>query len=234
MGAGRVPGPLGMDNAGTRVNVPGPLVAAPTTTSLHADYEQFRQAVLDRQIAHLRARAKTFFPQVADAELEVVEGKYRMRKAAAKSCRALLVSARAALATDHARGDARARQTQSIGVTSAYRDYDYDAKLWRDAFKKYYDEMITSHAFAGDELGVGAIDHMLNVLLPLKAPPGYSNHSNGTAVDFKTTHAGIQYTALKKQRHGWRTTWLHPWLVINARTFGFQPLKTEEWHWDYK
>jgi hypothetical protein len=74
---------------------------------------------------------------------------------------------------------------------------------------------------------------MLNIMLPLKAAPGFSNHSNGTAVDFQTNHGGITYTALKKQRQGWRTTWFHPWLLKNAGQFRFRPLATEEWHWDY-
>jgi hypothetical protein len=40
--------------------------------------------------------------------------------------------------------------------------------------------------------------------------------------------------AKSAQRAGWRSTWLHAWLVQNAATFRFMPLATEEWHWDYK
>jgi hypothetical protein len=210
-----------------------PLGAANPAGGSRSSYQLFQQAVLDRQIARARSKGNSFFPAVAETELEVVEGRYRMRKAAAKSCRELLAAARAALAAGKATGDARASQTQSIGVTSAYRDYDYDAKIWRDTFQQYYDEMLRDGTYAGREHGHAAIQHMLGIMLPTKAAPGYSNHSNGTAVDFKTTHGGIEYTAKKKQRSGWRTTWLHPWLVENAATFGFKPLASEEWHWDY-
>jgi hypothetical protein len=228
-----VPGPLGAGHGGKRVNVPGPLGTVPTTHGGRSAYEEFRQAVLDKQIAHARAKGNGFFPAVPEGELEVVEGKYRMRKAAAQSCRELLAAARKELAAAQANGDARARQTRSIGVTSAYRDYDYDAKIWRDTFKQYYDEMIHRGTYAGREHGSAAIHHMLNIMLPLKAAPGYSNHSNGTAVDFTTTHGGTVYTAKKKQAQGWRMTWLHPWLRQNAAKFGFRPLASEEWHWDY-
>jgi LAS superfamily LD-carboxypeptidase LdcB len=67
-----------------------------------------------------------------------------------------------------------------------------------------------------------------------KTPPGWSNHSNGMAVDFNTQYAGTLYAARSKQRAGWRTTWLHRWLVGNAERHGFHPLETEEWHWDFR
>jgi LAS superfamily LD-carboxypeptidase LdcB len=66
-----------------------------------------------------------------------------------------------------------------------------------------------------------------------KAPPGYSNHSNGMAVDFNTTQAKQKYAAKKKQNDAWKKTWFHDWLTHNARRFGFKPLSTEAWHWDY-
>lgn len=74
---------------------------------------------------------------------------------------------------------------------------------------------------------------MLLTMLPLKAAPGFSNHSNGTAVDFQTMHGGTDYFANSSQHAGWRATWLHPWLLQNAATYGFKPLASEEWHWDY-
>lgn len=39
--------------------------------------------------------------------------------------------------------------------------------------------------------------------------------------------------AKKAQNDGWKSTWLHRWLVANAARFGFKPLSTEAWHWDY-
>jgi LAS superfamily LD-carboxypeptidase LdcB len=93
--------------------------------------------------------------------------------------------------------------------------------------------MIKSGKFAGHEHGPAAQRHMLSTMLPVKAPPGFSNHSNGTAVDFKTSYDGVLYVADTSQHTGWQGTWLHPWLVANARTYGFKPLSSEEWHWDH-
>lgn len=248
MGEGRLPGPLGADGGGASLSTPqplgnshvrpvvvsrvGPLGAGRATSGL--TYEQFSQAVLERQIARSKARGKTYFAALADEDLEVVEGRYRMRKTAAKSCRELLQSARAALSEGQKNGDSQARLTRSIGICSAYRDYAYDARQWRLTFKKHYDSMIKKGAYAGREHGNDALRHMLTTMLPLKAAPGFSNHSNGTAVDFQTNHAGIAYGADSSQHEGWRRTWLHPWLVQNAAKFGFRPLASEEWHWDHE
>jgi hypothetical protein len=68
----------------------------------------------------------------------------------------------------------------------------------------------------------------------LKAPPGWSNHSNAMALDFNTSFGGTLYRALSEQRAAWKTTWLHPWLVAHAPQFGFHPYSKEEWHWDYR
>ncbi|MDB4985671.1 MAG: hypothetical protein JWN04_849, partial [Myxococcaceae bacterium] len=195
-------------------------------------YEHFRQAVLDRQIARARAKGKSFFPPLADDELEFVEENFRMRSAPAQDCRALLAAARSALGQARVH-DERARQTRSIGICSAYRDYNYDAGLWRGTFDKHYHKMLAAGRFAGREHGPHALQYMLQTMLPLKAAPGFSNHSDGRAVDFKTVHAGEKYGANSSQREGWRATWLHPWLVQNAREFGFAPLASEEWHWDH-
>ncbi len=44
------------------------------------------------------------------------------------------------------------------------------------------------------------------------------------------------------QNDAWKKTWFHRWLTAktstdtnqtNAGSFGFAPLKTEAWHWDY-
>jgi len=62
----------------------------------------------------------------------------------------------------------------------------------------------------------------------------YSNHSNGRAVDFNMFLGAKELRASKAQRSQWRGTWLHDWLREHAGEFGFVPLSTEEWHWDYK
>jgi LAS superfamily LD-carboxypeptidase LdcB len=54
---------------------------------------------------------------------------------------------------------------------------------------------------------------------PQAAPPGYSNHEAGEAVDIETAQGSNA------------AYW---WLVSNAGRFGFRPtVATEPWHWEY-
>jgi len=51
------------------------------------------------------------------------------------------------------------------------------------------------------------------------APPGYSNHEGGTAVDVETA---------------WGTNAAYLWLSANAHRFGFsRTVPDEPWHWEY-
>jgi LAS superfamily LD-carboxypeptidase LdcB len=75
---------------------------------------------------------------------------------------------------------------------------------------------------------------LLAQLRAYKAPPGFSNHTNGNAVDFGTTENGKQHTARKAQKTAPRITWLYRWLVVHASAYGFRQLPTEEWPWDFR
>jgi hypothetical protein len=74
---------------------------------------------------------------------------------------------------------------------------------------------------------------MVADLLGSKASPGFSNHSKGLAMDFSTSQGGDDLGPHVSQREAWTKTWLHQWLVANASTYHFNPLSTEEWHWDH-
>jgi hypothetical protein len=51
----------------------------------------------------------------------------------------------------------------------------------------------------------------------LAAPPGYSNHQNGLALDLNTADRGV-----------------YSWLVRNAGTYGFRAtVPSEDWHWEH-
>jgi LAS superfamily LD-carboxypeptidase LdcB len=190
--------------------------------------------VLDGQISHLVRKGRHFFAAVPASELAVIEDKHRMRKAAAGRCRELLAAAREALAEAKQRGDQHARNTKSVVIHSAYRSTAEDKAAWEKTFRTHYGKALEDNLFADDPLGSRALRYMVQKLIPLKAPPGYSNHSNGAAVDFGTTFGGVYYKADSSTRLAWRKTWLHPWLKGNAATFGFKPLASEEWHWDFE
>jgi hypothetical protein len=200
--------------------------------------EEFKAEVKQAQIHYLvTQKGRQFFEDIPDAELEKVEGEYRMRKVAAQACRKLLAAARSALAEGKAAHDGKAVLTTGIGVLSAYRSFAHDTRAWNAAFDKHYEKTRGRRAgLVGGPHGEAAVAHLMKVLKGKKAPPGYSNHSNGMAVDFGTSFERQDYTTNSDEDHraGWRRTWLHGWLVSNARSFGFQPLETEEWHWDYR
>ena len=139
----------------------------------------------------------------------------------------------------------------SIGVASAYRTLKQDKDAWVAAFhthmKASEDERSGS---AGGPLGEEAFHIMLKRMNSKKAPPGFSNHTRGVAVDFCTSQYFADYaldrkTGKKKsgvvalgpsssQKPLWRKSWLYKWLCANAEDdHGFAQLKTEEWHWDH-
>lgn len=259
MGTGRIPGPIGRREGGTVAKTRGPTgrprnrtahkrgpAGLPRPPAVPKDpskesrggtsrrrRKEFKADVLRKQIAREISQGKVRLDAIPDAELEIVEGDKCMRKVAAASCRRLLADARTALAEAKASGDASARRTRSIGLCSAYRTYEYETGLWNGAFNKHFKKMVESKVFAGDEYGEGAERHMVVKLGKVKAAPGFSNHSDGKAVDFATTYDGQELVANTDQIAAWRKAWLYRWLVANGARYGFKQLPTEEWHWDY-
>jgi LAS superfamily LD-carboxypeptidase LdcB len=196
----------------------------------HLSLEQFRRLILETQTRDKLAKGSHQYDDVPADELEVVEGKHRMRRAAASGCRDLLVDARAATESDP-----EAAQVSEIKIISAYRDIATDRAAWKSAFATYYaDTKTRREACADGGHGAAAAKILLAQLRAYKAPPGFSNHTNGNAVDFGTTENGHQLKARKAQKAAWRVTWLYRWLVANAAAYGFQQLPTEEWHWDFR
>lgn len=234
MPAGRIPGPLGATAASGLV-----ITAATSLGAAEAgrSREEFKAAVLQGQIRRKERQGKTHFEPVPETELELVELGFRMRTEAARSCRDLLRAARAALAEATTAGDEAAKRTSALGVASAYRDYAQDARAWSNTFDKHYDKADNRsrmEAMPGGRHGDAALAWFVELMSPIKAPPGFSNHSNGTAVDFSTTVSGVSLGPNTSQRSQWRGSWLHPWLVRHAGTYRFHPLASEEWHWDWR
>jgi hypothetical protein len=223
---------LGISGGGRIQFATAPLGTDVASSALN--YDEFKQAVLERQIANARASGRQYYPPVPASELDAVETGHRMRTEAARYCRALLAAARSALETAKAAQDPKAIRTSAIGVGSSYRDYDHDKGLWDRYYPDYYraTQADRDAAVSGPH-GPAAVELLARYISPRKAAPGFSNHSNGTAVDFTTTVDGTLLTD-KSARETWRETWLHAWLVINAGIHHFHALASEEWHWDYR
>jgi hypothetical protein len=208
-------------------------------------YLAFMARVLEAAIADRIRKGKKQFSDIGSGELAPIENSKVMRKEAAARCIELLKDARAALAGEQwgpqadAQATARqdlARAVRAIGIASAYRSHAYERRIWtHDCFPKYYRETYARRSEApGGPHGERAVSIMVRYFSPRKSPPGFSNHSDGKAVDFMTKQGRVTYTANTSQRSGWRKTWLHGWLVENAAKYGFCPLESEEWHWDFR
>lgn len=223
---------------------PHPVGNTPPIDTSAPEYLDFMARVFDAAIADRVRRGKKQFDDIPTAELSEVENGKMMRKEAATKCIQLLKDAREALGSEQWGPPANieamahqnlARNVRSIGIASAYRSHGYERRIWtQDCFPKYYRETYARRLEAAGGLhGEAAVRIMVRYFSPRKAPPGFSNHSNGKAVDFTTKEGKVTYTANTSQRAGWRKTWLHGWLLENAEKYGFHPLASEEWHWDF-
>jgi murein DD-endopeptidase MepM/ murein hydrolase activator NlpD/peptidoglycan hydrolase-like protein with peptidoglycan-binding domain len=215
-----------------------------------ADQVAFRDRVLDAHIALSRKRAGAAKRDLSPKELGVVAGtNIEMGLEAAAAAGRLLAAANADLAKAQEAGHADALRTIRLSATSGYRDSAYQRKLWLRYFTAkggYYDRTQTARGRLAD--GPHSEQAITYMLTPEKeggfglggriAAPGYSNHQGGIAIDFwqkrKKGHEILNNSG-KKARAKWRSTWFHKWLRDNAANiFGFQPIPTEEWHWEYR
>jgi len=145
-----------------------------------------------------------------------------------------LPAARAALAQEQAAQVPLALTVTRVGIGSAYRSYERDQARWNELYPQYYRETRVERGRApGGQHGPAAVEILARYISPRKAAPGFSNHSNGTAVDFLTVQSGRTYTD-ETARELWRQTWIHPWLVAHAGEYQFHALVSEEWHWDFR
>jgi hypothetical protein len=217
-------------------------------------FDEFKANVLAEEIAMRTRLGRERFEAVPESELVVVEGDKKMRTQAASRLKELLAAARADLkaeqvafgkltksAQDAARAAAAAQgsvvvtDVKRIWVQSAYRDFKYDENLWHDYFKNnYYPSTQAQRAkLPGGEHGKAAVKYLARYISPKKAPPGFSNHSNGKAVDFGTQEGHTVLVGKIAQNPRWQKSWLHKWLVSHHEEYDFKPLSSEAWHWDY-
>jgi LAS superfamily LD-carboxypeptidase LdcB len=243
---GRIPGPIGinededfglsvLDIGAARSAMPGPLLDVPCAAEFHrngnhraalSEFERFKQEVLDQQIANNVANHRKYYEAVPAGELKKVEGDIQLRTAAADQCVAMVAAIRKAKPAN-----------VSFVVASGYRDYEYDKGVWMRNFRRlYYPNTEKERAkLKGGKHGKAAVRLLARYISPRKAAPGFSNHSDGIAVDFETTDSGVPHKidTSPASRAGWHKAWLHGWLVENAAGFHFYELQSEEWHWEY-
>jgi len=271
--AGDTPGSLGMrDHAEPSAHFVPPLINEfsedyqdfeQSVLALHLDYATHGRPGRRRKDPRPPA------PSMPDSELELVEkdGKkeFKLRKEAAQKCRTLLSAARADLKAEQAEfqkknkkeqealekeasknGEVVVTKMHSIGLTSAYRSFEYDSALWHKYYhNKYYRlnhaKLAQIPACQGSMHGWKAVALMVDFIAPVKAAPGYSNHTNGIAVDFSTLEGVVSLTAdtgkskkqLAKHNQRWEKSWFYKWLQSHKSKYGIERIDTEAWHWEF-
>jgi len=230
-----------------------PLRFAPLGRQGSTEFAEFEQRVLNTHILRSELRhGHAASAGIPDSDLASVHGNFKLRTAAASKCRALLQQAHADLKAEKASGDTHAAQVRSIGLTSAYRGPEYDEALWRSYFRnKYYrlnlpsltrrSGFVVGKARARLLTDVAARD-LVEFIKDVKAAPGFSNHTNGIAVDFFTEEGGRTYAAetgtkkaaLKKLNEDWAKTWFYKWLTKHKAVYGIERIPTEAWHWEFR
>jgi hypothetical protein len=199
----------------------------------------FMRRVYERHVAR-SARRGRFVPSVPKDELGDVEYGQRMRKPAAAACVRLLAQARAALASDKAKGDPVALKVKEFGARSGYRSVESQFNGWQSAFRsKYYPDTQSARArLPGGPHGEKAVAAMVEHVGKRIAPPGFSLHNSGLAMDFFTKEGGLSLGPNTSARSvaAWKKTWLFDWLSRNARAHHFfQNTSIDEpWHWEYR
>lgn len=206
----------------------------------------FRDRVLNAHIARSRKRRGAPKRDLSRDELDFIPGTdIQTGRETAQAAGRLLAAANADLEKAWQAGHVDALRTIRLTVSSGYRSAQRQRELWLGYFGDYYN----STRAAREKLADGphldqAVEYMLK---PLKsggfglggriAAPGYSNHQNGIAIDFlqeRKEGDRIRNKSGEKDRDRWRNSWFHGWLRKHAATFGFQPIPTEEWHWEYR
>jgi hypothetical protein len=150
--------------------------------------------------------------------------------------RALLSLARFDLMSAKARHDPHALRVSSIGIASSYRSIETDFSAWKSTFATNW-----VHKFPESKKGPVPPEKLDDksarsyavTMTNDKAIPGFSNHTQGQAVDFKTSEGKTDFGPSGSQREAWKDTWLFGWLCKNAGKLDFAPYEKEPWHWDY-
>ena len=221
---------------GNTHNTPARIVSVPAFVTPPGDAARndFMRKVYDAQVKRALERGREFFPGLPEDQLGAIESGYKMRRDAAEQCKLLLEQARSDLKKQQEEGIREALEVSDVGVYSAYRNFEHDSAAWLNAFEKHFKATKNERAsLEGGEYGDKAVDLMVNVMRKFKAAPGFSRHTSGVAVDFKTTEDNVTLDADSNQNGKWKQTWFHKWLVKNATRFKFKPLATEAWHWEY-
>ncbi len=191
----------------------------------------FKLRVYDAAVARLGDK---IYGGVPREELVGIENGKQIRRDVSGPLDAMLSAMRADLKAGKPAGDKEIGKATGIAVTSAYRSPETDRDLWDSYFQKYLAKTTADREATGDPFGAEALKILVRYIASRKAPPGGSNHSNGTAVDLSIEEGGVRLKNSYDNQSAWRKSWHYAWLNANAASYGFKNYPKEAWHWDYK
>jgi hypothetical protein len=204
-----------------------------TKGKLSDDAYAFKQKVYETAVGE-KAAKKPAFGQMDKEDLGEVESGKLLRKDIVSHAHTLLSAIRSALEKAKASGDEKAKKVTEIGVSSGYRDPEKDFGLWDSYYQKYYEQTKEAREKTGDAHGAEAVKILVRYIAPRKAPPGFSNHSGGTAMDLHCVVDGKVLGADFNNQTRWHDSWVWHWLKDNAGSYNFHPYDKEAWHWEWK
>jgi subtilisin family serine protease/LAS superfamily LD-carboxypeptidase LdcB len=209
---------------------------------------EFRDKVLEAHILRSSKRSRPKRDLSRDELSEVAGTRILTARDTAAAAGRLLAASSSDLKSAQMAGDSDALRTTHLTVTSGYRSSEQQRKLWYGYFAGpggHYERTEEARSKLPD--GPHSDQAVAYMLAPRNqggfglggriAAPGFSNHQGGVAIDFyqeRTKGHAIQNKSDDISRAAWRNTWFHRWLAANAATYGFHPLQTEEWHWEYR
>ena len=190
---------------------------------------------MKKMIGWQEKRGNKYYQGVPLGQLKTVEGIFKMKKNAAEKLKELLKQAREDLDAAKKKKDAHALKVKSIGISNTYRNPATEKIAYIKAFRNHYNNYLTKlYKNKADRHGPKGVSAMTTRMINKKAPVGFSNHTSGIAVDFKTTEDGLGTLAPSSSHSAkWKKSWFYKWLSTNDTKYKFKKLRTEEWHWDY-
>ena len=218
-------------------HAPAGATGAPAGTissdKLHASKKaplEFKKKVYDKQLRDA-LKSKQFFPGIPDDQLVTIEGEHKLHRSAAAPFKAMMSAIQ-----DAAKTEGKGRN-HGVSVASAYRSLEKDFSAWENAFETGVEKTAPAREATGEAWGSKSVDIMVKHMHSFKAMPGFSNHSAGISVDFAASETvkgqKVHLGPKTSQKALWRDSWLHAWLIKNAKQYGFEQLITEEWHWNH-
>ncbi|MBZ0235735.1 MAG: M15 family metallopeptidase, partial [Deltaproteobacteria bacterium] len=135
------------------------------------------------------------------------------------------------------RNDPNRPPDEDLKPGSAYRPPEEDFNLWDMGFNNIYLWKIIDWAKKNspkDPWGDKVLKKAVQLIGERKAPPGGSNHSNGTAIDLKLKYKGTWRGNKYDDQAAWEASYAYKWLLKRCKDFQFKNYSKECWHYDYK